>query len=1534
MKRSVLLKKSLGLILTVALLLSMLPLSMISASAAGKELSGSLSVTIPEMKVGEKPWTDIAHPESISEGIYVSDIYWIDKGVTGKGYHKMDSDSVFEGGHIYACHISVKTLSGYIIKDVEYRDDYNNRRWTNSTKIFVNGREQDSENNGEDIYPVKDAYGDEATVTFAMLYESVLSVSVSLDDPFANAAPDFTPEEKDPEKYSAYTPTDISGYTNGVFWWDDTSNIVHSADKPFVEGHSYQATVCLKANDGYKFDGIGSNKLPIAYIGVNGCTVTRYSGSDEGDIIFITHDYGVCTKPQVRTVTIKGLDTPRPDCTPDLNVTCDGDEGYELASTKMFPAGVRWLDKTNGKYLESTDVFEEGNEYVCYLLIKPKDGYEFSTTNDGNTSTVAVSVNGINKSPAQYSVYSLSERLLITVDYPACEYGIVTEVSVKDIDIIPRPGCKPDYDATLQGSVYTYGYSYRINTESWRNGIHWSDFTENDRRMDPDTETFVEGHSYAVFVEIVPQTGYKLAVDENGKSTVKARISGEAASVGAYSGKNADRVISIGLYTDTCKTEEIDGVSVSGVEEPVPGYSPVFSAVSDEPSEYHIFTDFATETSNTYAIDGVSWYDRDDGRYLTPYDIFQSGHSYTCAVYLLPEMGFVFPTKTDSYGKLTIPGKLNGRSGLVRNNIGRLQSTGGVLVTYTFSADDKPVLYSFSVDDIVYPRPGNKPAYTGTPGKFTKLCTDYHSTSMFGYHDGIMWYDKTAGKRMEPDDTFIEGHVYWCGVVLETTDGCEFDFTSDDTKHIEGTIGGNSALGSSITNNDDERRLYLNATATIGVCEKYSGPVQIVSRMDISNVVMPVADVKASFTATCDTEGVYVDTSYNDEKFHNGVCWIDMTEYHALEENETFVDEHYYQLNIIVKTEEGYEFSQSGGVSNVYTYINGEHESSMHFGENDPKLIRQIYASYKCKPQEPVYNITVKGGSASLGGNTVFWSKFGELLTLQCSNTISDYFDHWECSDELVDIADTHSAVTTFTMPANDVTFTAVTNGLEPKVYNINVIGGVAFDEGYSPITSSEGLKTVRILWNAPQNKQFDHWEADDNSIDFESFNSSSTSFIMPQHDVTITAVDKDIDTTVTEYTIKVVGGVALDKNSSEITSAQFGQSVYLEWYAPQNKTFDHWEADSNSIDIDDINSSSTKFIMPAHDVTITAVEKSGDPITTYSISVTNGIAADPYFHEITSAAEGDVVRVLWNSSSEYDFSYWESTNPSVIFENPTADTTTFVMPAGSVEITAVQSKKIPEDKSCKVTFDANDGTPNTVDMTVEKDSELTLPTCMFTAPEGKTFDKWDAGAPGEKLKITADTIIYAEWKDIANTAIEKAECTIKTPKAGEHPDFAPVSSDESAYTVSIDEWYLDDGISYPDLTASDTFEAGKTYCVRIAFSEKPGYEFNGSTTVSINDREAVQVGTDIWEMKFTVAEESTVSGIYGDVDRDGTVTANDALLILRSSVGTETFTPEQIIIADVDFDSQITANDALAILRYSVGIKDAGSKVGQPIAP
>ncbi len=102
---------------------------------------------------------------------------------------------------------------------------------------------------------------------------------------------------------------------------------------------------------------------------------------------------------------------------------------------------------------------------------------------------------------------------------------------------------------------------------------------------------------------------------------------------------------------------------------------------------------------------------------------------------------------------------------------------------------------------------------------------------------------------------------------------------------------------------------------------------------------------------------------------------------------------------------------------------------------------------------------------------------------------------------------------------------------------------------------------------------------------------------------------------------------------------------------------------------------------------------------------------------------------------------------------------------------------------------------------------------------------------------------------------------------------------------------------------------------------EKDGYRLDGWYTD--------QAMTDKWDFETdTVGDQDTlglfgkwVALIYGDVNANGVVDADDALLILQKIVGLKTFDRTQTQVADVNGDGGITADDALLVLQKIVGL-------------
>ena len=82
---------------------------------------------------------------------------------------------------------------------------------------------------------------------------------------------------------------------------------------------------------------------------------------------------------------------------------------------------------------------------------------------------------------------------------------------------------------------------------------------------------------------------------------------------------------------------------------------------------------------------------------------------------------------------------------------------------------------------------------------------------------------------------------------------------------------------------------------------------------------------------------------------------------------------------------------------------------------------------------------------------------------------------------------------------------------------------------------------------------------------------------------------------------------------------------------------------------------------------------------------------------------------------------------------------------------------------TCTVSFDSDGGSGSMDPVTVTAGTKYTLPENGFTAPEGKEFDKWDLGDPGDQVDIIADTTVTATWKDAAVTNTETYTVTFNS---------------------------------------------------------------------------------------------------------------------------------------------------------------------------
>ena len=75
----------------------------------------------------------------------------------------------------------------------------------------------------------------------------------------------------------------------------------------------------------------------------------------------------------------------------------------------------------------------------------------------------------------------------------------------------------------------------------------------------------------------------------------------------------------------------------------------------------------------------------------------------------------------------------------------------------------------------------------------------------------------------------------------------------------------------------------------------------------------------------------------------------------------------------------------------------------------------------------------------------------------------------------------------------------------------------------------------------------------------------------------------------------------------------------------------------------------------------------------------------------------------------------------------------------------------------------------------------------------------------------------------------------------------------------------------------------------------------------------------------------SADTSLKGDINANGVIESEDALLLLRHSVGMSALDPQKELIADVNGDGSIDSADALGVLRISVGLTDSDAPSPRP---
>jgi uncharacterized repeat protein (TIGR02543 family) len=337
------------------------------------------------------------------------------------------------------------------------------------------------------------------------------------------------------------------------------------------------------------------------------------------------------------------------------------------------------------------------------------------------------------------------------------------------------------------------------------------------------------------------------------------------------------------------------------------------------------------------------------------------------------------------------------------------------------------------------------------------------------------------------------------------------------------------------------------------------------------------------------------------------------------------------------------------------------------------------------------------------------------------------------------------SAVTTFTMPAQNVTVTAHFVVAVPYTLTMGITGSGSTSPAVGPHTYTGGTP-VPISVSPAAGYYFSHWTAPAGS--FANASSATTTFIMPAQNVTVTAnLVEGPPFPPGQYTLTMA--VAGSGSTSPVVGPHTysaGTPVPISATPAGGYQFVNWTAPAGSFA--NANSATTTFAMPAQNVTVTAHFAVIPPGQyTLTMAVAGSGSTSPAVGPHTYSA-GTPVPISATPAGGYQFVNW--TAPAGSFTNASSATTTFTMPAQNVTVTA----HFAPTQTYTLTMAVNPGVGGTTTPTgTSPYTAGTVVNIEAVAAAGYRFVNWTAPAGSFANPNSAATTFTMPTQNVTVTA-------------------------------------------------------------------------------------------------------------------------------------------------------------------------------------
>ena len=341
----------------------------------------------------------------------------------------------------------------------------------------------------------------------------------------------------------------------------------------------------------------------------------------------------------------------------------------------------------------------------------------------------------------------------------------------------------------------------------------------------------------------------------------------------------------------------------------------------------------------------------------------------------------------------------------------------------------------------------------------------------------------------------------------------------------------------------------------------------------------------------------------------------------------------------------------------------------------------------KAQYKQNTYTLTVNGKPEQ---RTV-----GEEVTLIARKPEGMTFSYWEIKKGLAaDAVDVRSEKITFTMPANDVTISAIyvkdpTPDPDPeiKTHELKVSNAQIFLKDGSDVADLKavpvGTELKAIAYADTETSVFKSWSCTGLELTEEQSTAREVYFTMPDHDVSLTAAfvtpAKPEPKT---YKVSVSNAKITLKDGSDVADLKAvpagTQLVATADDDTETSVFKSWSCTGLELTEEQSTARVLEFTMPDHDVNLTAafVTPAKPEPKTYKVSVSNAkitLKDGSAVADLKAVPAGTELKATADEDTETSvFKNWNCTGLELTEEQRTARVVEFTMPDHDVELTAV----------------------------------------------------------------------------------------------------------------------------------------------------------------------------------------------------------------------------------------------------------------------